>query len=186
MADITFVTVGQLTGKTINLGPDGKYRFVNGEMRVPDDQASLVATALRFYCAFPKGDARPYHEAACAKLGVDPDTMQPLTKKRPPKRKTPRVVKEPEVIRPYVAPEPEIVDSMREIEQESEVVAQPSTQEIRQVVAEVLRDLDPYDDEHWTKAGDPSVAWVRNQLDPDVAALTDRAMLDEFDVVRPT
>lgn len=78
---ITFATFGKLKGKTVNLGPDGKYRFVNGEMRVPEADASKVAVALRWLSAGPKSDIGELHKLSCQRLGIDPDTLEPLRSK---------------------------------------------------------------------------------------------------------
>lgn len=161
---VTFVTIGPLQGKTINLGPDGgKYRFVNGEMKVPDELAGLLGTALRFYAAFPKGDAPQYHAQLCAKLKIDPKTLQPL---------------DSEVV---AQPESEAVPEAVPVE---EPVDEPSVKEMDAALSEVLLRLEEGNDEHWTKSGQPSLAWVKAQLPANIALFTDRKTVDAFNMVR--
>jgi hypothetical protein len=145
---VTFVTVGKLKGKTIAIGPDRKFQFINGEMKVDEEDAGLVARALRFYGAFPKGDSEPYHLAACAKLGIDPKTGAPVSAPAPVEKSEP----EPE-------PEPEVE------EEELELVIPERMQNIM----DAIRTLDEDDEASWTSSGKPSLPAVKQALGGDVS-----------------
>ena len=143
---VTFVTVGKLKDKTVAIGPGQKYQFVNGEMKVDEELASLVARALQFYSAFPKGDAEQYHLAACSKLKIDPVTLGPLSEK-----KVEKVAPEPD---PDPEPEPEVSKELPK----------------RLVkLRRVLENLDKEDESNWTNSGKPSLVAVKRDFDGDVS-----------------
>lgn len=155
---VTFVTVGKLKGKTINLGPNGKYRFVDGEMKVDEEVSGLVARSLRFYSAFPKGDAEPFHIAACEKLGIDPDTGKPVAEMAAEQKAAPK----PE---PVPDPEPEL---------EVETELPDKLQRLR----EVLECLDKNDESLWTAGGKPTLAAVTAAFGEDVSRSEINAVWD--------
>ena len=148
---VTFVTIGQLKGKTIAIGPDQKYQFVKGEMKVDEEDAGLVARALRFYNAFPKGDSEPYHLAACAKLGLDPETGRPISAsaKVAPKQAEPE---------PEPEPEPEVSEEMI-----------PEIPERMKNIMDAIRTLDEDDESNWTSSGKPSLPAVKQVFGGDVS-----------------
>lgn len=147
---VTFVTIGQLKGKTIAIGPDQKYQFINGEMKVDEEDAGLVARALRFYNAFPKGDADEYHRLACAKLGIDPETGQPVADLGPALTKA-----EPE---PEPEPEPEVSEEML-----------PEVPERMKNIMDAIRTLDEDEESNWTSSGKPSLPAVKQAFGGDVS-----------------
>jgi hypothetical protein len=144
---VTFVTIGQLKGRTIAIGPDKKFQFINGEMKVDEEDAGLVARALRFYGAFPKGDSEQFHLAACAKLGIDPKTGAPVSAPAPVEKSEP----EPE-------PEPEV-------EEELELVIP----ERMRSIMDAIRTLDEDEESNWTSSGKPSLSAVKQASGGDVS-----------------
>lgn len=160
---VTFVTIGKLAGQTVNLGSEGQFRFVDGEMQVSADIADRVARALRFRCAFPKGDARPFHELACTKLGINPDTLKPLGGELPG---TSTVSAVPAT--PSVAPD-----------------AQTTTEVMKAQIKQALESLDHNDDAQWTQKGTPSLIWLKeNFLSEQASELATRDFVDSFGIMR--
>lgn len=157
---VTFVTIGKLKGKTVNIGPKGKFRFVNGEMQVPDEDSALIATALRWYCAFPKGDAERYHLAACEKLGIDPETLAPLGAE--------------------LAPAPEVKEEKPTKEEEDDGLSETQMN----AVFEVLMSLEFDDEMAWTSAGKPSLPYVRSKLDDSFSSKVNREILNSIGIKR--
>ena len=156
---VTFVTVGKLKGRTIAIGPNQKYQFINGEMKIDEDIAGLVARALQFYSAFPKGDSEPYHLAACEKLKIDPVSLKPLGEKPPVVEM--KVEPEPE-------PEPEVSKELPERLQKLRVI---------------LEAMDRQDESNWTSAGRPSLPVVKREFGSDVS----RSEVDAvWDVINDT
>lgn len=156
MQAVTFVLVGRRKGATINVGPSNRYRFVNGELVAPSADAGLLAVALAHYAAYPKGDADEHHVQACAKLGIDPETLKPLDAES--------VVNETPVPENPVA----------------EMVSADNA--LRNEVAKALSHVDHGHDGCWTRDGTVSVYWVNSQLPGDMEA--SRKLIDEFNVIR--
>lgn len=161
---VTFVLVGKRKGATINIGPSNRYRFVNGEMKVREQDASLMAVALSNYAAHPKGDAEQFHLAACRKLGIDPETLEPLSEEIDPAE-----VEEPLEGAELEVAEPVIVEPLKGAELEEAILS-------------ILERANPNEGICWTASGLVSVNWVNSQLPGSVGAT--RSMLDEYDVVR--
>lgn len=158
----TFVLIGKLKGKTMDVGPVGNQRrFINGECEVPVEESGLVATALRFYCAFPKGNAETYHKLTCEKLGIDPDTLEPLSGV-PPKIQSTGTVEAP--------PDP---------------VEKPTREEIDAAVEDALLKLDNDNDDHWTKKdGFASLGALREHLPEAMHTMISREIVDRFGIRR--
>lgn len=144
---VTFVTVGKLKGQTIAIGPDKKYQFVDGEMKVDREIAGLVARSLQFYSAFPKGDADIFHKAACESLNIDPETLQPIDPNKP-----------------IDAVEPAKVETKPD-----EPKDVPELPERLQKLRDCIQQLDEDDKNSWTSSGKPALPAVKALFGDDVS-----------------